>query len=331
MRPYGVQSPVSYSRPTVVVSSIAIDEYAACRPEIRRQVRHVTPPSSLRRIAIAMRPSGCSGPAYSSGPPGTWRRLPCTTGVTIVPCTRYADCNVLPPSADQASPRVPAVVPPWSRQLKYRRPSGSSATVVSFSLRAPVGLDEVKEICQVWPPSSEISPWPPRYFASAPVSVLPAAGVREWLAGMTSRPACGPWVTAVPHPGPVAYQRIHDVLTLAVMSTGVVQVAPLSAERWTDTCRVARPFRMAVSVASAALPHDRSTRSPEAGSVTTVGLPAVSAPWAVTTCCGDQLVPPSVERRHTMSMSPLSPPPFLRPSANAISVPSGARVSAGMR
>jgi len=46
----------------------------------------------------------------------------------------YGRSRVSPPSLETLSRRFPALVPFWSRELKYTLPSGSSAAVDSLAL-----------------------------------------------------------------------------------------------------------------------------------------------------------------------------------------------------
>jgi hypothetical protein len=85
------------------------------------------------------------------------------------------------------------------------------------------------------------------------------------------------------------------------------------------------------SVTAPLLPQVTRTMAPVRGSATGAGLPRVS-PWpAATTVSGPQVQPPSVERRSTTSMSPVSPGASRRPSAKARTVPRRLLTAAGMR
>jgi hypothetical protein len=60
----------------------------------------------------------------------------------------------------------------------------------------------------------------------------------EWSHGTTRRPACGPLVSWMPTPGPVAYHRQSLRFASAVISSGLLQVAPSSADRLMNTRRL---------------------------------------------------------------------------------------------
>src|SRR4051794_537673 len=156
----------------------------------------------------------------------------------------------------------------------------------------------------------------------------------EWFAGTTSRPRCGPWVSRVAWPGPVAYQRQFGSLAWAVISRGADHVAPSSSLYWTNTrrpsCAGTWPRRICVSDAVPALYVVSSTIRPPA--VTTgAGLPEVFGPLSWTTRSGPHVQPPSVDRFTTVSMFPASPSPSDRPSANASRSPDRVVTTAGMR
>src|SRR4051794_19711843 len=142
----------------------------------------------------------------------------------------------------------------------------------------------------------------------------------RWSQGMTSRPACGPVASWIPTPGPVAYQPQPGFLTDTVIVRGSVQVRPSS---WLEVTRTSWLFRQKVSQIV-----------PVVESTTGHGLPIAIGcvpPSSGTSVVAPQVRPPSSLRRITMSMSPLSEAPVLRPSQKARSVPLGVTRSDGMR
>src|SRR5262245_41063362 len=137
----------------------------------------------------------------------------------------------------------------------------------------------------------------------------------------------------MPTPGPVAYQ-VHSLsFTSFVISAGFAQVTPSSVLCVTQTPRV--PWLVPSTIfASVSLPRlcvSSNQIVPVRASTTGQGLPQVFVPSSHTTCCGCHVLPPSRLRFRTRSMSPVSPPPFLRPSQKASSVPFFVTINDGMR
>src|SRR5262249_15357410 len=137
----------------------------------------------------------------------------------------------------------------------------------------------------------------------------------------------------MPTPGPVAYHVQSDRLTSLVISTGLDQVNPSSSLLATHTVRfpLLVPSTIFASVSVPKLWVRSSQMTPVLRSTTGHGLPQVSAPSSQTTCIGPHVLPPSVERLSTRSMSPVSLELFLRPSQNASRVPFDVTSSEGMR
>src|SRR5262249_4680900 len=120
-------------------------------------------------------------------------------------------------------------------------------------------------------------------------------------------------------PGPVAYHVQSSGFTAAVMFSGFVHVAPSSVLEHKSTSREPGPnadLFLATELVPALRVSSNQTR-PVVRSSTGHGLPTVSVPSSTITWSGPQVRPPSVLRRSTTSMSPVSDVPFLRPSANA--------------
>ncbi len=121
------------------------------------------------------------------------------------------------------------------------------------------------------------------------------------------------------------------------MSRGGVKRRPSFVPElvWTKTrrlcCGVASPRMIWASVTAPELYDVTSTMRPVLSSTTGAGLPRVSPRPAATTDSGPQVQPPSVERRRTTSMLPLSPAPLCLPSAKARRVPLRVLTVAGMR
>src|SRR3954470_24756755 len=147
------------------------------------------------------------------------------------------------------------------------------------------------------------------------MSVDPAGGAAEWLAGTTIRP----FRSTIACPGPVAYQRQPAFFATDVISLAGDQVRPLSVLRWTNTrrlsCSDTVPDMISFSV-TRPLRVVSSTTVPS-GDTTGAGLPAVASPLSDTTVIGPHVQPPSVERRCTTRIAPVSPAEETRPSANA--------------
>src|SRR3990172_4716829 len=123
----------------------------------------------------------------------------------------------------------------------------------------------------------------------------------------------------MPTPGPVAYQPHAESFTDVVISTGFDQDTPSSSLRQIQTVRVARAVRrvMAFSLSLPRLCVSNSQTTPVCWSTTGHGLPQVFGPSSQITRCALQVLPPSVERLRSRSMSPASDRLFLRPSQNA--------------
>src|SRR5215471_6798681 len=137
----------------------------------------------------------------------------------------------------------------------------------------------------------------------------------------------------MPTPGPVAYQVQSDFFTSLVISTGLLQVAPSFSLFMTHTVRVRLlvPLRIIRSVSPPNLCVSSSQMVPVRISMTGQGLPQVFSPSSQTTCVFAHVLPPSKLRLSNRSISPASPPPFLRPSQKASSVPFFVTSSDGMR
>src|SRR5437867_12990264 len=127
----------------------------------------------------------------------------------------------------------------------------------------------------------------------------------------------------MPTPGPVAYHVQFSFFTLLVISLGFAQVAPSSVLLVTHTVRPALllPLTIADSESVPRLCVRRSQTVPGLASTTGHGLPQVFSASSQTTCGLLQVLPPSVLRFRSKSMSPASLPPALRPSQKARSVP----------
>ncbi len=150
-----------------------------------------------------------------------------------------------------------------------------------------------------------------------------------WFAGTTRRPA-RVWM---PMPGPVAYHVHSGRLTPAVISAGADHVAPSSVLFITHTVREPSlvPAMMSFSRSVPRFWVVSSQSVPVFRSRTGHGLPMVFGPLSPITCRADQVRPSSRLRLRTRSMSPASPPPARRASANASSVPLRAAINAGIR
>src|SRR5438067_8535479 len=120
----------------------------------------------------------------------------------------------------------------------------------------------------------------------------------------------------MPAPGPVAYHVQPDFFTSFVISTGFAHVMPSSVLLVTHTVRVPLllPLTIAASVSAPGLWVIRSQTVPVFASTTGHGLPQVFSPSSQTTCVLPHVLPPSVLRLSTRSMSPASSRPPLRPS-----------------
>src|ERR1043166_8867724 len=108
----------------------------------------------------------------------------------------------------------------------------------------------------------------------------------EWLAGITSRPLCGPRVSWMPLHGPVAYHCQLVFLTAEVISFGEDQERPSSRLMVTNTRRVSRlvPRVIAFSVSEPRLWAINNQTVPVFSSRTGAGLPHVFASSAQMIC-----------------------------------------------
>src|SRR5262249_15796559 len=132
--------------------------------------------------------------------------------------------------------------------------------------------------------------------------------------------------------GPVAYHVQSGRFTSGVISTGLLQEAPSSILRVTQTVRVPRlvPFTICASVSPPRLWVSSSQTVPVPASRTGHGLPQLLAPPPPATSPVPAF-PPSRLRFRSRSMSPESPLPSLRPSQNASRVPFVVTSSDGIR
>src|SRR2546426_3292266 len=120
----------------------------------------------------------------------------------------------------------------------------------------------------------------------------------EWLAGITSRPLCGPRVNWMPLHGPVAYHCQLVFLTAEVISLGQDHERPSFPLCVTNTRRVsfAIPRVMPFSLSEPRFRVMSNQTSPVTSSRTGAGLPHVLVSSDQTICCGLHLWPPSVDR-----------------------------------
>src|ERR1043166_7773749 len=137
----------------------------------------------------------------------------------------------------------------------------------------------------------------------------------------------------MPTPGPVAYQVQSFLRTSFEMSIGFVQVVPSSVLLDTQTVRVplALPDVRAASVSPPRFCVMSNQIVPVSRSTTGHGLPQVLPPSCQTTCVSNQVLPSSLLRRRSRSISPVSLRLFLRPSQNARTRPFLDTISEGIR
>src|SRR5687768_10645599 len=247
---------------------------------------------------------------------------------SISAASRCASANVAPPSLLIATPRcLGAALRPFGaafRMLSMTRPSESSTTWLSLNSR---GEGEPPS-CHVLPPSS-----------AKMTCALPAVSpppLTTWLQGITSRPLCGPCLSWMPTPGPVAYHVQSGRFTSLVILRGGDHVTPSSSLVVTQTVRVPLlvPRLICPSASSPRLCVLSRTTVPVRSSATAHGLPHVFFPSAQTTVCSPNVFPPSVDRRITRLISPESaccPHGVRRPSAKTSSVPFVVTTAEGMR
>src|SRR5262245_6463391 len=135
----------------------------------------------------------------------------------------------------------------------------------------------------------------------------------------------------MPTPGPVAYHVQCGFFTSPVISTGFAQVAPSSVLFVIQTVReaVLLPLTIFASVSMRRLWVSRSQTVLVFASTTGHGLPQVLSPSSQSTCISPHVLPPSVLRFITRSMSPASPRLFLRPSQKARTESFGPTISDG--
>src|SRR4051812_35048548 len=112
----------------------------------------------------------------------------------------------------------------------------------------------------------------------------------------------------MPMPGPVAYQVHARSFVVAVISTGLAHVTPLSDELESQTERDSRavPARISRSLSVPRLWVSSSQIVPVVSSTTAQGFPQVLVASSQTTCWMPQVLPPSADRLSRTSISPPS-------------------------
>src|SRR5688500_18101636 len=123
----------------------------------------------------------------------------------------------------------------------------------------------------------------------------------------------------MPAPGPVAYQVQPSFLAGLLMSIGLAHVWPSSSlfESQMERVPTALPAVRSFSRSLPRLCVSSSQITPVSRSMMGQGLPQVLAWSSQTTCPGEKVLPPPVERLGATSMSPVSLAPYLRASAHA--------------